>query len=209
MNADAGETRVKIERKQLSELTAAPYNPRVSLQPGMPGYERLKRSLQEFDLVQPPVWNRRTGHVVGGHQRLALLREEGVAEVDCVVVDLPEERERALNVALNNDEVGGAWDMPKLLDLLDGLQSDPAADVTLTGFTEADLTELLLRPADLGGAVPGEATGGESASGSEAGAEESPIEVAVDVPRPRWAEVRTWVDSLLAAEPTVRVHVRE
>ena len=184
---------MRIERLPLTDLAAAPYNPRVALEPGMPGYERLKRSLDEFELVQPPVWNRRTGHLVGGHQRVALLRERGVQAVDCVVVDLDEPRERALNVALNNDRVGGEWDTPRLLEVLDGLRAEDGVDETLTGFSEADLSDLLLAPAPVEPPEP------EPESGA--------VEVSLDVPGERWPEVRTWVDALLAAEPTVRARV--
>ena len=84
---------MEIQRLPLCQLMPAPYNPRVRLRPGDQAYERLARSLDEFDLVQPLVWNRRTGHVVGGHQRLEVLRSRGVSEVECVVVDLPLARE--------------------------------------------------------------------------------------------------------------------
>ena len=57
----------------VSALKPAPYNPRKPLAAGSPGYRRLARSLAEFDLVQPVVWNERTGHVVAGHQRLQIL----------------------------------------------------------------------------------------------------------------------------------------
>ncbi|MEZ6066831.1 MAG: ParB N-terminal domain-containing protein [Planctomycetaceae bacterium] len=136
-----------LQRIPLGDLLPAPYNPRKSLRPGDPGWERLRRSMTEFDLVQPIVWNRRTGHVVGGHQRLAILRHEGRTEVECVVVDLPLEREQALNVALNNRNVGGDWDADKLVGLLTELQQLPDFDPTLTGFDSKELKDLLFVPA--------------------------------------------------------------
>lgn len=183
-----------IERLPVSSLKPAAYNPRVELKRGMPGYDRLARSLIEFDLVQPLVWNRRTGHVVGGHQRLTVLKERGVEEVDCVVVDLPEEREKALNIALNNERVGGDWQTDKLLSLLDELVAMPSFDATLTGFDENDLREMLLEP-DL------------DLAPLEADDERDFVDVTLEVPRDRWSEVETWVDALLAGEPGVRVHV--
>jgi len=51
--------------------------------------------------VEPIVWNKRTGNIVGGHQRLKVLLDMGMREVDCVVVDLDEAKEKALNLALN------------------------------------------------------------------------------------------------------------
>lgn len=86
----------------LSELTPAPYHPRRELAPKSPAYRRLRASIAEFGLVEPLVWNEPTGHVVGGHLRLRVLRDLGVTEVPVAVVRLSPEREKALNLVLNN-----------------------------------------------------------------------------------------------------------
>jgi ParB-like chromosome segregation protein Spo0J len=125
---------MEIRTLPIDALKPAPYNPRIELKPGMAGYDRLARSLDEFDLVQPIVWNEQTGHVVGGHQRLAVLKARGVTEVPAVVVSLSIEREMALNVALNNAAVGGEWDPARLVDVLAELDGRPDFDATLTGF---------------------------------------------------------------------------
>ncbi len=58
--------------------------------------------------------------MVGGHQRLKVLMDMGVTEVECVVVELNEEREKALNIALN--KISGDWDKDKLMLLISDLQ---------------------------------------------------------------------------------------
>ncbi|MCA9076064.1 MAG: ParB N-terminal domain-containing protein [Planctomycetaceae bacterium] len=191
---------MQLQRLSVIDLRPAPYNPRVALQPGDQAFEKLKRSLDEFDLVQPIVWNRRTGHVVGGHQRLEVLKHQGQTEVDCVVVDLPLEREQALNITLNNSSVGSDWDPDKLLDLLDDLQDLPDFDATLTGFDEQELQDLLLAPNPEGadGWLPSDDD--ESACGS--------VRATLEVPPDRWDNVRETLDHLLADEPTVTLHVR-
>jgi DNA modification methylase len=113
-------------------INPAPYNPRLDLRPGDPDYDKLKRSISEFGLVEPLVWNRRTGHLVGGHQRFKVLLEEGATKVQVSVVDLSLEREKALNLALN--KIAGGWDQEKLAALLDELVALPDFDVTLSGF---------------------------------------------------------------------------
>lgn len=138
---------MRLHTLPVTALKPAPYNPRNPLRPGSPGYRRLARSLAEFDLVQPIVWNERTGHVVAGHQRLQILKDRGESHVECVVVDLPLEKEKALNVALNNSAVGSDWDDAKLRDLLAELADVPDFDATLTGFDPADLADLVLTPA--------------------------------------------------------------
>ena len=132
-----------IERIAVERIDPAPYNPRLDLQPTDPEYEKLKRSLETFGCVESLVWNRRTGHLVGGHQRLKVLRSQGCTEVSVSVVDLSIEQEKALNVALNR--IQGGWDEPKLADLLQGLAQVPDFDVSLTGFDRVEMRQLLDR----------------------------------------------------------------
>ena len=75
---------MEIERRKVDELKAAEYNPRKDLRPGDAEYEKLKRSIQEFGYVEPVIWNKRTGTIVGGHQRLKVMKDLGYEEVDCV-----------------------------------------------------------------------------------------------------------------------------
>ena len=42
----------------IEQLHPAGYNPRKDLQPGDPEYEKLTKSLKEFDLVEPIIWNK-------------------------------------------------------------------------------------------------------------------------------------------------------
>lgn len=124
---------------KVTDLIPADYNPRLDLQPGDPEYDKLKQSLETFGYVEPVIWNQRTKRVVGGHQRLKVLEELGYVSVDCVVVDLEEPDEKALNVALN--KISGDWDKDKLADLLADLESLDY-DLALTGFDLPELDEL-------------------------------------------------------------------
>ena len=128
-----------IVKKNVKDLIPADYNPRKDLQPGDAEYEKLKRSIEEFGYVEPVIWNKKTKRVVGGHQRLKVLIASGITEVDCVVVNFSEEKEKALNVALN--KISGAWDTDKLALLITDLQGSDF-DVTLTGFDPEELDDL-------------------------------------------------------------------
>ena len=132
---------VRVKTISIRRLKPAPYNPRIDLRPGDPEYEKLRRSLDTFGCVEPLVWNERTGHVVGGHQRLKVMQAEGIKQVKVSVVDLSLTDEKALNVALNKIE--GGWDDDKLAALLQELTELPDFDATLTGF-DADETSQLL-----------------------------------------------------------------
>ena len=128
-----------IESIKAEQLMPAKYNPRKDLKPGDAEYEKLKKSLEEFGYVEPVIWNRTTGNVVGGHQRLKVLLSMGMTEIDCVVVELSEEKEKALNVALN--KISGDWDKNKLALLIADLQGADF-DVSLTGFDPAEIDDL-------------------------------------------------------------------
>lgn len=127
---------MQIERKKIRDMDRAAYNPRIELIPGDTEYENLRRSITTYGLIIPIVWNKRTNKVVGGHQRLTVLENEGETEVDVSVVDLDETQERQLNVALN--KVEGGWDEEKLGDLL----AELGEDATLTGFTQQEIDSL-------------------------------------------------------------------
>jgi len=127
---------LQIETRPLADLHAAPYNPRTISDEML---KSLGDSITRFGLVEPVVWNRRTGNVVGGHQRLKVLQTQGVAETDVVVVDLAPEEEKTLNLALN--KITGDWDLPKLSAVLEELQL-AGADLNLAGFAEAEIGEI-------------------------------------------------------------------
>jgi hypothetical protein len=91
-------------------------------------------------LVEPLVWNKQTGNLVGGHQRLKVLKEQGVKEVEVSVVDLEPTKEKALNIALNKAQ--GEWDFPKLKDLLQEIDTGEF-DIGITGFDEQEIEDLM------------------------------------------------------------------
>lgn len=101
-------------------------------------YEKLARSIETFGYVEPIVWNRTTGNIVGGHQRLKVLVQKGYTEVQVVEVELNEQEERILNVSLN--KISGRWDNEKLTAILDELKEQ--GEMALTGFDDWELDAL-------------------------------------------------------------------
>lgn len=135
-----------IKRVAFKRIKAATYNPRVALKPGDPEYEKLARSIDEFGLVEPLIWNKQTGNLVGGHQRMAILKDRGVTSADVVVVDLDLPREKTLNLALN--KIAGRWDTEKLAGVLDELAADDSIDELFSGFDENEIADLLAQMDD-------------------------------------------------------------
>ena len=186
---------MNIQRLPVTQLIPAPYNPRRALKPGDARFEKLARSLSEFDLVQPLVWNRRTGHLVGGHLRLEVLRHRGWTEIDCVVVDLPLEREKALNVTLNNAEVGGDWETDRLTDLIAELNDLPDFDATLTGFDEQQLVDLLMRPME--------------DDFDDDDEKRDVVTATLEIPHDLWPAAQVRLNQLLSEAPGIRLHVTD
>jgi hypothetical protein len=111
---------MKIESIRLSDLKPAPYNPRTISDAALAA---LKASIDRWGIVQPIIFNRTTGNVVGGHQRLKVLQTEGASETDCVIVELPAAEERALNVSLNNPQAQGEF-TADISELIESIKSE-------------------------------------------------------------------------------------
>lgn len=121
---------------RLAEM-AAPYNPRKCSDHDM---EALRRSLRFFGTVEPIVVNRRSGRVVGGHQRIRAAEAEGIDTLPVVHVDLDDPSEKQLNLALNR--IHGEFDLDKLAALLSDLEL-AGADLAFTGFTDDEIRDLI------------------------------------------------------------------
>mgnify|MGYP000984404195 FL=1 len=122
-----------ISRKQIKN---APYNPRIM---DKESAKRLKRAIQTHGLVSALTWNKRTGNLVGGHQRLQqldALEKSDDYELTVCVVDVDEREEAALNVELNNPSMQGDWDLDKLAQLSEDFSLNLTSDL---GFTETDV----------------------------------------------------------------------
>ena len=131
---------MRIEKRKIDELIPAIYNPRKDLTKDDAEYKKLKRSIETFGYVEPIIVNERTGVIVGGHQRLKVLKDLGYEEIEVSVVNLDEKQEKALNVALN--KISGEWDFELLKDLLEELD-DGSFDLELTGFDMDEIEDLM------------------------------------------------------------------
>lgn len=114
----------------ISRIKPAKYNPRRDFTE-----EELKAfeaNLEKFGCVELLVWNERTGNLVGGHKRLDWLKKKGATKAWVAVVNLSEQDEKTLNLALNRWGEG-LWDEEKLEVLLEELRLEDV-DLTLAGF---------------------------------------------------------------------------
>lgn len=117
----------------IEKLNPATYNPRF-----ISDIEKakLKRSIQEYGMVEPIVVNA-DNTIIGGHQRVVAAKELGWSEVPCIVVSLDKHKEQLLNLALNR--IQGEWDYNKLYDILAVMEGD---DISLAGFDTDEVKKI-------------------------------------------------------------------
>ncbi len=130
---------MNIQIIDINKLIPATYNPRKDLKTDDAEYIKIKNSIVKFGFVSPLVINKDMT-VIGGHQRLKVLKDLGITEVECIVVDLDKTNEKALNIALN--KIQGDWDEDKLEALLQELKLEEF-DMNLTGFDFDEVDEIL------------------------------------------------------------------
>ena len=130
---------MEIKELPLKELKPVAYNPRKKLKKGDKEYEKIKQSLLKFGYVDPIIVNEDLT-VIGGHQRLTVLKDLDYETAKCVIVKLSKEDEKALNIALN--KITGQWDDALLADLLLDLQESDF-NLDLTGFEPPEIDNIL------------------------------------------------------------------
>ena len=143
-----------IKTVKINELHESVFNPRIKLEKSSKEYRQIADSVKKFGFVEPLVVNEHNMCVIGGHQRLQILKDSGATQVECVMInEIDPEREKTLCIALN--KIKGDWDMEKLAHLLgrDEISAFP------TGFEEGEVdlekylkdtipTELMDEPED-------------------------------------------------------------
>ena len=145
----------EVQRKRLVDLDPAPYNPRKIKDTALEG---LGTSIEEFGLLSHIVWNKRSGNIVGGHQRYRKLVEMGETETDVVVVDLDHDDEVSLNLLLNNPYARGEFtsDAKVMLEKVEVQIGSLFNDLRLN-----DLHEQISKAAKGGDKSPGSGGGGD------------------------------------------------
>lgn len=127
-----------IKEVPRGKLKGAPYNPRIIDDKAK---AKLRAGLEAKGLVEPIVWNTRSGYIVGGHQRISQLDVlEGNPDysLTVAVIDVDDAEEKELNVLLNNPSAQGDWDFEKLKEIFE----DDDVSVEGTGFDMAEVYQL-------------------------------------------------------------------
>src|SRR5450759_2679659 len=138
MKVQASLPSLSVEEVPIDLLRPDPANPRWI---GQEELDALERSIRRFGFVQPVLARREDQTVIGGHQRLVVARRLGLTTVPVTYLDLSTEQARLLNLALN--KISGSWDEQLLARLLADLQSSLELDLSLSGFGEDEVRDLL------------------------------------------------------------------
>ena len=131
-------TLLTVEQVAIDQLRPDPTNPRRISDEEL---DSLERSICQFGFVQPVLARKEDNTVIGGHQRFLAARRLGLATVPVTYLDISVEQARLLNLALN--KISGSWDEQLLARLLADLQSSADVDLTLSGFAEDEIHDLL------------------------------------------------------------------
>lgn len=110
---------MQIEQIAINKLKLAKYNPRKITDTAMNG---LIKSIQIFGIPQPIIVNKDMT-VIGGHQRVKACGELGYEQVPCIVLDVDKQKEKAMNISLNNKHIEGEF-TDVLQELLKDLKLD-------------------------------------------------------------------------------------
>lgn len=130
---------MEIKLVKIDTLIRPDYKPRKDLTETDFEYQALRKNIERFGLVVPLIVNKRNNIVVGGNQRVNVLKDLGYEEVHVTLVDLDEAQEKALNIILN--KVEGEWDEKTLRNVLNDMKA-MGFDVSSIGFTDSELKKL-------------------------------------------------------------------
>lgn len=139
---------IEVHRTQIKN---APYNPRIM---GDAERRNLAGIISKLGNLGPPNWNRRSGNIIGGHQRFKVFDDfYGTKNytIRVAAVDLDDKQEREANIALNNRLAQGDDDYEKLAEMIKG-----DLDLAACGYDSASVFKLFGE-----GALEARSDGGE------------------------------------------------
>ena len=132
---------ITISRKDIKN---APYNPRKISDKAR---TKIKNNIKKVGLLTPIVWNKATGNIVSGHQRIGaldLLSKTKDYNLRVAAVELDEKTEKEQNIFFNNPEAQGEFD----IELLGEMYKANDIDFENTGFEVDDIFQIFGKDVD-------------------------------------------------------------
>ena len=129
---------MEIKTVKINELKPHPKNPRVHPDSAI---DKLVRSIKEYGWTNPVLVSA-DGYVLAGHARLKAAEKAGIEEVPVIYLPLEGAKAEAYLIADNRLQDETDWDLPKLKDLLQELDTGEF-DLELTGFDMDEIEDLM------------------------------------------------------------------
>jgi len=129
---------MEIKTVKISELRPHPKNPRVHPDSAI---DKLVRSIKEYGWTNPILVSA-DGYVIAGHARLKAAEKAGISEVPVIYLPLEGAKAEAYLITDNRLQDETDWDLPKLKDLLQELDTGEF-DLELTGFDMDEIEDLM------------------------------------------------------------------
>ena len=104
-----------LQKVDLSQVTEWSKNPRILTNTRA---KQIKSCIDKFGLIDKPILNNDLT-IIGGHQRIRLMLEAGINEVDCYVCDRNLSERDAEELALSLNKMTAEWDWDKLANEFD------------------------------------------------------------------------------------------
>ena len=130
---------LKLVYVPIDELKPFDKNPRKINDAGL---AKIRRSIERFGFANPILAQQGTNVIIAGHQRLKAAKEAGLDHVPVVYLDMDDETAKAYNIADNRTAEEAEWEPALLSELMSELK-DIGFDLTLTGFEDKEIGEIL------------------------------------------------------------------
>lgn len=130
---------LKLEYVPIDELKPFAKNPRKISEAGL---EKIRRSIEQFGFANPILVQQGTNVIIAGHQRWKAAKAAGLDRVPVVYLDMDDETAKAYNIADNRTAEEAEWEPALLSELMSELK-DIGFDLTLTGFEDKEIGEIL------------------------------------------------------------------
>jgi DNA modification methylase len=112
--------------------------------------DQIAASITEFGFTNPILVDSKDG-IIAGHGRLMAAQKLGLKQVPVIILDyLTDAQKRAYVIADNKIALNAGWDLGTLASEMARL-ADEAFDLSLLGFSQEELDEILVEPEELEG----------------------------------------------------------
>jgi ParB-like chromosome segregation protein Spo0J len=104
-----------LKKVNLSQVTEWSKNPRILTKTRA---KQIKACIDKFGMIDKPILNQDLT-IIGGHQRIRLMLQSGINEIDCYVCDQQLSERDAEELALSLNKLTADWDWDRLANEFD------------------------------------------------------------------------------------------